>query len=232
MHIPRNATIQIEGLKDSKQIREESARERIFDELMLLEKIKWSTVLVSPQRIDELNIQESILQGMSEACSIMTSRVDSNMTRAVSGIKEFHYDDKGIYFVSNCDQETNISNAYALIDGNQVPKSISCEAEAITGGDGSEACIAAASIISKVTLDRIMNEYAMEHHNYNFNTNKGYKTLSHVKAIRTWGCLQIHRKTFDPIKFMSFDEHGKLVSEKSWKRGRMKVKQRRSERNK
>ena len=85
--------------------------------------------------------------------------------------------------------------ALALIDGNQ-NKGITCPSRCIVGGDGKCASIAAASILAKVTRDRLMTEYAREYPQYGFEKHKGYGTRAHVEAIRTYGPCPIHRPSF------------------------------------
>lgn len=71
--------------------------------------------------------------------------------------------------------------------------------EAIIKGDARSYTIAAASIIAKVTRDRIMNEYHNKYPQYGFDKHKGYPTKAHLEAIEKYGILDIHRKTFNPI---------------------------------
>jgi len=85
--------------------------------------------------------------------------------------------------------------ALALIDGNTV-KGIEYPAEAIVGGDGKCASIAAASILAKVTRDRFMVEMAKKYPQYGFERHKGYGTKLHYQALREYGASPIHRKSF------------------------------------
>ncbi|MDO9576713.1 MAG: ribonuclease HII [Candidatus Cloacimonadales bacterium] len=91
-----------------------------------------------------------------------------------------------------------------LIDGNRIPKNMKYKAEAIIKGDGKLASIAAASILAKVTRDRIMIELHQKYPEYNFLKNKGYPTRDHIAAINEFGILDCHRKTFSPIKQLVF----------------------------
>lgn len=87
----------------------------------------------------------------------------------------------------------------ALIDGNRVPE-LTVPAKAMVGGDGLESCISAASILAKVTRDRIMAEHAITYPGYGFETNQGYPTQAHRDAITKLGVTPIHRRTFGPVK--------------------------------
>lgn len=83
----------------------------------------------------------------------------------------------------------------ALIDGMHVPD-VGVVTEAVKGGDGISFCIAAASIVAKVTRDRIMRSRAGEFLGYGFARNKGYGTAEHRAAIRRLGRTSFHRMTF------------------------------------
>ena len=74
-----------------------------------------------------------------------------------------------------------------LVDITQVP---------IIKGDAKSVSIAAASIIAKVTRDRLMEEYAKEYPQYGFEKHKGYGSKEHIEAIKKYGPCEIHRKTF------------------------------------
>lgn len=82
-----------------------------------------------------------------------------------------------------------------LIDGNPV-KNFPFPHRGIVGGDGKSICIAMASIIAKVTRDRIMTAFDRKYPVYKFAQHKGYGTAAHIQAIRTYGLSPIHRQTF------------------------------------
>jgi ribonuclease HII len=88
--------------------------------------------------------------------------------------------------------------ACALIDGNQTPP-MPCPVQCIVKGDGRSLSIAAASIIAKVTRDRIMLALAVEHPGYGWDRNAGYGTLEHRQAIQRLGITAHHRRSFAPI---------------------------------
>lgn len=88
---------------------------------------------------------------------------------------------------------------FALIDGKIIPKEFPCEARAIVKGDGISYSIAAASIVAKVTRDRLMREFAVNYPQYGFENHVGYGTPQHLDAIRAYGPCPIHRKRW-PIQ--------------------------------
>lgn len=86
----------------------------------------------------------------------------------------------------------------ALIDGNRLP-SLSCAGRAVVRGDRVSVSIAAASIVAKVTRDRLMSELSVEYPGYGWDANAGYGTPRHLRAIRSLGITRHHRKGFSPI---------------------------------
>lgn len=87
----------------------------------------------------------------------------------------------------------------ALVDGNRPPK-LACEVETIVEGDGKSLSIAAASIVAKVTRDRIMTSLAKAHPGYGWETNMGYGTPAHYDGIARLGVTVHHRRSFAPIR--------------------------------
>ena len=85
---------------------------------------------------------------------------------------------------------------YALIDGNRVPTDISVPCETVVKGDFKSCSIAAASILAKVSRDRLMLEYAEKYPQYNFKKHKGYGTAEHIALIKEHGLSPIHRPSF------------------------------------
>ena len=86
-----------------------------------------------------------------------------------------------------------------LIDGNRTPE-LRCSTRTLVKGDARCLSIAAASIIAKVTRDRLMIELGREHPNYGFERHKGYGTPEHQGAITRFGVTSHHRRSFRPIQ--------------------------------
>ncbi|MGA0017394.1 MAG: ribonuclease HII [Burkholderiaceae bacterium] len=85
-----------------------------------------------------------------------------------------------------------------LVDGNQLPR-LPMLAEAVVGGDGRVACIAAASIVAKITRDRLMTELDQTLPGYGFAQHKGYGTAQHMQALKRLGASAQHRRSFAPV---------------------------------
>ena len=145
-------------LNDSKQV-SASRRDELFDEIQ--EKSIASAVgIVSPQRIDEINI----LQATYEA-----------MHQAVEGLR--------------------VTPDLLLVDAVTIP-AMPMKQVGIIKGDAKSVSIAAASILAKVTRDRMMVEYDALYPEYGFAKHKGYGSQMHIEAIREYGPCPIHRRTF------------------------------------
>ena len=93
-----------------------------------------------------------------------------------------------------------IAQAAALIDGNAIPKRFHGTARAVIGSDGKSLSIAAASIVAKVTRDRIMVKLAKRYRGYGWENNKGYGTPEHASGIERHGVCPHHRRSFAPIQ--------------------------------
>jgi ribonuclease HII len=104
----------------------------------------------------------------------------TGMSRAVAGLKPAAHE--------------------ALIDGNKLPKDLPCRGRAIVGGDALEPAISAASILAKVSRDRLMVALDAVHPGYGFAVHKGYPTPAHLAALQQLGpCVQ-HRRSFAPVR--------------------------------
>ena len=87
----------------------------------------------------------------------------------------------------------------ALIDGNLIPREVPCAADAVVKGDARSLSIAAASIVAKVTRDRIMVDLAQQHPGYGWDRNAGYPTAAHLDALQRLGVTPHHRRSFKPV---------------------------------
>ncbi|MBL4751141.1 MAG: ribonuclease HII [Amylibacter sp.] len=96
---------------------------------------------------------------------------------------------------------------FALIDGNKTPKNLNCSSEAIIKGDAKSSSIAAASIVAKVTRDRLMVALSQQYPGYGWETNAGYGTKVHQEGLKSLGVTAHHRRSFKPIHKMLYGEN-------------------------
>lgn len=88
-----------------------------------------------------------------------------------------------------------------LVDGNRLPK-LAMPAQAIVKGDSKVQAISAASILAKVERDRLMVDYHRQYPDFAFHLHKGYGTKQHLVEIEQSGILDVHRRSFNPVKTM------------------------------
>ncbi|MGH6942138.1 ribonuclease HII, partial [Hypericibacter sp.] len=97
----------------------------------------------------------------------------------------------------------SVTPAYALVDGDKLPKQLACPARAVIGGDGLSLSIAAASILAKVARDRHMTALDQRYPGYGWAHNAGYGTLEHRTALLHLGATPEHRRSFSPVSQLS-----------------------------
>jgi ribonuclease HII len=159
----------IKNINDSKKLSEKQ-REELYEILINDKNIKWGIGIVSEKIIDKINILKATKLAMKEAVLMMN-------------------------------EKDKIKIEFLLVDGNFLIDGIYCAAEqkSIISGDQKVFSIACASIIAKVTRDRIMKSYHKKYPIYGFDKHKGYGTAGHIEKLQKYGPCKIHRKTFYPI---------------------------------
>lgn len=145
-------------LNDSKKLSEKK-REELFD-IIMEQAVAVGVGIVSPQRIDEINILQATYEAMRQAIG-----------------------------------KLSVAPQILLNDAVTIPDVIFPQVPIIKG-DAKSVSIAAASIIAKVTRDRLMKEYDKQMPEYGFASHKGYGSAAHIEAIKKYGPSSIHRKTF------------------------------------
>ena len=187
--IPRDVDVEKVGLadiNDSKGLNKDD-RERLYEVLVRHPKIRWSTGIVSAAEIDRINILQASMLAMHKAVSTLP-RCDPDYV-LVDGPRAPWGHARGVR-----------PNGTVREADPPMPASVKM-CEPIIKGDSKVFCIAAASIIAKVTRDRIMDKLDAKYPGYNFSQHAGYPTRDHVAAIyRLGGVSPEHRMTFKPIR--------------------------------
>ena len=153
----------LEGLTDSKKLSEK--KRDTFFEYIKEHAIAYGIGVVSPERIDEINIYEASREAM------------------IIAIKEV---------------QKQIPLEVVLVDA--MPLNIDIKSISIIHGDALSISIAAASVIAKVTRDKMMYELDEKYPEYGFASHKGYPTKKHLEAINKYGLIEGYRKTYGPVK--------------------------------
>ncbi len=155
------------ALNDSKVL-SANTREELY--IVIKEMFYVGVGICDAKEIDRINILQASLMAMNKA----VAELESDAT-----------------WSSDC-----LARSILLIDGNTEIPMYKRKQKAITGGDKNVQCIGAASIIAKVTRDRIMEVYSKKYPQYGFERHKGYPTKMHTQAIRSLGRSPLHRKSF------------------------------------
>ena len=123
---------------------------------------------------------------------------------AVAHVEVAEIDQLNIYHASHlamCRAVSGLAQVpcHALIDGNRVPRDLTVPSEPVVKGDARCLSISAASIVAKVLRDRIMVDLAQQHPGYGWESNAGYGTPAHKKALLDLGVTPHHRRSFAPV---------------------------------
>ena len=161
---------QYELIRDSKMLSEKQ-RESLYD--FILENFYVGIGMCDHLIIDRMNILEATYLAMKKAIASLS-----------------HYMEHGAWNRKNI----------ILVDGNKIIPNLSMEQRAIVGGDSLIKSISAASVIAKVTRDRIMKGMHAAYPQYDFVKHKGYGTATHMAALKKYGPCEIHRKSFRPVR--------------------------------
>ena len=114
----------------------------------------------------------------------------------VEEIEQFNILEATYLAMNRAIEGLNISADYALIDGNRVPRDIKIPCETVIKGDAKSCSISAASILAKVSRDRLLLEYDKQYPEYEFKKHKGYGTAAHYEAVKKYGLCPVHRPSF------------------------------------
>lgn len=165
--MPRGSTI--EGVNDSKKVAEKK-REKLYEEI-INEAVAYGVGIISQEEIDRINILNATKEGLTTAIKEMEKDLQEKQREIEK-------------------PEIILVDALTKIDTDHIPY------RSIIKGDAKSYSIAAASIIAKVTRDRIMRQWAEVYPMYGFEKHKGYGTAAHIAAIKEYGLCPLHRRSF------------------------------------
>ncbi len=142
---------------------------------------------LSPRRREQLYDE---IRGKALCCSIAQASVEE--------IDRLNILQATMLAMQRAVQGLRLKPTKVLVDGNRLP-SLDVRAEAVVSGDALVPAISAASILAKVTRDRLLDELHAMHPAYGFDRHKGYGTAQHLLALQTLGPLEAHRRSFAPV---------------------------------
>lgn len=167
---------------------------------------------ITPKLAEQLNDSKKLSAKKREELFIMLKESDAYIGVGMASekeIDEFNILQATFLAMRRALENTGIKAEYALVDGNRDPK-LYCPATLVVKGDGRSLSIAAASIMAKVTRDRIMADLAKEYPEYGWDRNAGYGTKEHIEALAKFGVTPYHRKSYAPIRKILEENAGKF----------------------
>jgi ribonuclease HII len=195
--IPAEKQKQFDLIRDSKKVSEKQ-REEIFD--FICEHFHIGIGLCDHETIDRINILEASFLSMKKAIQEL-KRVMEHKTWNIKQEMQNTKTQSAPCSMPACPVGGLHAPRYIiLVDGNKQIPNLSMEQYAVIGGDKLVKSISAASIVAKVTRDRMMKEFALKYPQYGIEKHMGYGTKAHMEALVKYGPCEIHRKSFAPVK--------------------------------
>ena len=161
-----------------------------------------AAVILNPQKIPsglndskKLNLKnrEKIFQSIQDTCTFCVAH------SSVEEIDQINILQASLLSMKRAILGLRIKPDFVLIDGNKNPEGLESNFKTIIKGDSKSLSIAAASIVAKITRDRIMSRLDKEFPGYNWSQNAGYPTKMHKSAILDIGITPYHRRSFKPV---------------------------------
>ena len=149
--------------------------------------------------IDGLNDSKKLTEKKREALYdvIIEKAVAYSIAFAsVEEIEEFNILNATFLAMTRAVEGLDIPADFAIIDGNKIPPDLKIPSVSVVKGDSASFSIAAASVLAKVTRDRLMLKFDEQYPEYNFKKHKGYGTKEHIEAIGKYGACKEHRMSF------------------------------------
>ncbi len=167
-------------VNDSKKLSPQK-REQIYKLITKDKRIQWGIGIVSEKVIDRINILEATKLAMGKAVKNLERKLD--ITKNMRSRKKIR---------------DRANSVFLILDG-KMRLDLPLSQKSIVKADEKVFSCAAASIVAKVTRDRIMRRYHKKYPKYRFDLHKGYGTKLHLKMLKKYGHCPIHRKTFRPL---------------------------------
>jgi len=164
-----------------------------------------AAVILDPQRpISGLADSKTLSESKRDSLYILIKESALSWSIAQASVEEI--DDRNILQATLLAMQRAVNGLHiqpdeVLVDGNRLPD-LSMPAQAIVKGDSKVQAISAASILAKVERDKLMVDYHQHYPDFAFHVHKGYGTKQHVAEIEQFGFLDVHRRTFNPVKTM------------------------------
>ena len=163
----------------------------------------YAAAVIFKKNIDKKEIKDSKKLNKKER-EIIANHIKKNSIWAIGSASLKEIEKKNILnatllAMKRAIKKLKIKPNLVLIDGNKSPEIKNYLIKTIIKGDQKIKEISAASIIAKVSRDKLMKKMSNQFKNYRWDTNAGYGTKDHIKAIKKHGVTQFHRKTFKPI---------------------------------
>ena len=167
-----NTATSIQDVDDSKNLSVDE-RNQIHDEILAQPDVfAWTVAETSNLEIEESNILRATMDGFCDSIEALVEKYD-----------------------------LPLNETYSIVDGKKTPKlSIPVPCRPFVKGDSKVYTVALASVLAKVTRDRIMMDAHKLYPAYGFDNHKGYPTRDHIQAIHTHGPCPLHRMSFKPLK--------------------------------
>jgi ribonuclease HII len=160
-----------------------------------------AAVILNRRKIpDGLNDSKVLTAERREALyeEVMASSIVSVVAAPMTIIAELNILHASLWAMRRAVLSLSVAPDHVLVDGNIVPKGLPCKGEAVIDGDALSLSIAAASIVAKVTRDRMCEIMHCEEPHYGFASHKGYSAAAHFRALETHGPGRYHRMDFAP----------------------------------